>query len=384
MITSSTFHQLNFGGNGSLKARAKQGFEQFDVNKDGKISSEDVNATDNNSLKRDILDIINIADTDPEIAGDFDENAEEERTYDLGSVVVKVKRNSSKAEFDFAGGKSNITLKGNDCTIEIVSVANKNVKIKIAGENLTVNSTATANQLKINADNSIINGSDGNDNIFVQTGRNCTINGGKGNDKIKNIGSKNTINGNDGDDYLYTSKGRNNTINAGNGNDTIENKGNKTTINGDAGNDTITSRGFGNTINGGDGDDTIENKSYEFYSLNKAFSAKRLSALFDEKRRTNKLTTITGGDGNDKIINSGYYVNINNISKDDIIEIIQPRDKKPCGRSLYAAPIDTILNFASDEDAENIELYKKTYDHNIGEWVSTRMTLAEYRKSLPA
>ena len=199
-------------------------------------------------------------------------------------------------------------------------------------------------------DNTIINGTAGNDSIYNR-GATVKIYTGDGNDIIRNYGEKVTIDagaGNDtmyshsngyvafsyielgdGDDSLYTDQDEYcyATVYAGAGNDTVNGWYEYSKISGGTGSDYISIRALGdgdgdNTIDGGDGDDTIKSVS----------------------------GSINGGAGNDRIhISSSFGTTANGGNGNDIIYSYG----KPNWRNLYQYANgdgnDTIYGFGTNE-----------------------------------
>jgi len=219
--------------------------------------------------------------------------------YELKGINLSVAKHNDKAKFSYKLSGNKLTITAENCTINLNEITNKNLQIIVKGKYLTLNSNATAKSIENNADNSIINGSSGKDNI-TNKGKNVIIHAGDGDDTIKSTGKESVIFAGSGNDNI-TSSGQNSTIDAGDGNDTIKSTGKESIIFAGSGNDTITSSGQNSTINAGDGNDTITNKG--------SYSTVEAGAGDDSITNTGKETVVFAGDDDDTITNKGGLFN---------------------------------------------------------------------------
>lgn len=124
--------------------------------------------------------------------------------------------------------------------------------------------------------NDIIEGTDGDDEIFAFEG-NDTIKGGKGQDKIYAGAGNDSLDGGENDDSLYGAEG-DDTLLGGSGNDELWGADGNDNLQGGAGNDKLFDSAGLNELYGGDGDDEISTLG------------------------STTINKLDGGNGNDKLV----------------------------------------------------------------------------------
>jgi Ca2+-binding RTX toxin-like protein len=134
--------------------------------------------------------------------------------------------------------------------------------------NVSVTGHALGTNSVMGAD--VIDGGDGDDQLFGQGGAD-TIVGGLGNDLIHAGSGSDTVSGGGGDDTIYGGGGSGDEIHGNGGNDILRSGGSGSYF-GDAGNDLIhAASGTPETLNGGSGVDTLDVSSFAFaYEVNLA------------------------------------------------------------------------------------------------------------------
>lgn len=162
------------------------------------------------------------------------------------------------------------------------------------------------------SDDTVINGSDGNDGIS-NYGSNVTINSYHGNDGIYNYGSTVKIYAGDGKDTIHNLKNSNVTIDGGAGDDTIligttrDDSINGGYIDGGAGNDIVYLQDLPVfTISGGEGDDSINNSSTDFVYLYNEGDANDTLSNFN----ANTTLIIGGASYSTTKSNSGFIIQV--------------------------------------------------------------------------
>lgn len=184
---------------------------------------------------------------------------------------------------------------------------NKNTgEIILTCSNLTIDaSDGIEHNIRLKGDNNIINGSNKNDKIIVETGNNNLINGNDGNDIITLNSENNAADGGRGSDKIYVNATSDKEITGGAGDDIIEiNSDGNANIKTGTGSDKITGKGNNNNVNLDYGSNNIllygdENNIVGGNGNN------RISLVGDENSiSTGTGTNTIGVNGDDNIINS--------------------------------------------------------------------------------
>ena len=122
-------------------------------------------------------------------------------------------------------------LDGSKTTVNMSSVKNGMMGVRITGDKVNINGTKGADRISVTGDGAKVQGNDGDDSIEVH-GANATVKGGNGNDtlNLSQTTGKNVLDGGEGNDLLI----------GGSGNDTLKVRSGKNVLIGNGGADKLT------------------------------------------------------------------------------------------------------------------------------------------------
>jgi hypothetical protein len=120
-------------------------------------------------------------------------------------------------------------------------------------------------EIHVKSDQKVVNGTCGDDLIFVGFNNNVTVNAGGGDDDIRGgwgAGHTVTVNGGAGHDSIHVNPDKRLIADGGSGNDDIEGGNADDILVGGDGNDTLVGSNGGNVLNGAAGNDTLDSRDW--------------------------------------------------------------------------------------------------------------------------
>ncbi len=179
-----------------------------------------------------------------------------------GTVVINADGTLSYTPSDGLAGPDEITytitddISGTDTAIVPIMVRDGTVEGTRGDDLIDVNYTGDPNGDFVDADDAILPGDSGNDDLILAYGGNDTVIAGDGNDEVYGGAGDNSIAGNDGNDTLYGNAG-NDIVRGGTGEDTLFGGAGDDELFGGAGNDTVIGNSGDDTLTGGSGNDLL-------------------------------------------------------------------------------------------------------------------------------
>ena len=182
-----------------------------------------------------------------------------------------------------------------------------------AGDLIDVNYIDPFDADRVDANDAILPGDVGNDDVIVAGGGDDTVLAGDGDDEVAGGTGNDSVVGGVGDDTVNGDAG-NDTISGGTGNDVLEGADGNDVLDGGADNDTLSSGNGNDTVDGGFGNDVI-NTTDSTSSPDRAYPGLYTADTDPNDDRDNvtggsgddtittgdDADTISGGDGNDQI-----------------------------------------------------------------------------------
>ena len=166
--------------------------------------------------------------------------------------------------------------------------------------NDTIEGGTGNDQLMGNDGNDVVSGGDGDDMIFGASGDD-SLAGGAGNDKIEGSSGNDTLVGGDGEDDLWGGLD-DDTVFGGNDNDTVAGGAGNDTLDGGLGNDVVFGGTGSDLIEGGDGNDVIDAGNHIDPAIDYDYPG--VDPYENDQFPDNDLDTVFGGVGDD-IITTG-------------------------------------------------------------------------------
>ena len=166
--------------------------------------------------------------------------------------------------------------------------------------NDTIEGGTGNDQLMGNDGNDVVSGGDGDDMIFGASGDD-SLAGGAGNDKIEGSSGNDTLVGGDGEDDLWGGLD-DDTVFGGNDNDTVAGGAGNDTLDGGLGNDVVFGGTGSDLIEGGDGNDVIDAGNHIDPAIDYDYPG--VDPYENDQFPDNDLDTVFGGAGDD-IITTG-------------------------------------------------------------------------------